>query len=41
MVSATVEVAAADKGEEELRDPGAVETVVAAMLDLSAPGRTG
>ena len=43
-VSATVGVAAADKGADELRDPEAVATVAAALGDLVtviAAGRTG
>jgi NAD(P)H-dependent FMN reductase len=43
VVSATVGVVAADKGADVLRDPAAVEAVVAALDALSAPepGRTG
>jgi chromate reductase len=37
VLSATVGVVAADKGAEELRDPAAVEAVVAALDALRAP----
>jgi hypothetical protein len=39
VVSATVAVVAADKGAEELRDPAAVEAVLAALDALT--GRSG
>jgi NAD(P)H-dependent FMN reductase len=42
VVSATVGVVAADKGADELTDPGAVAAIAAAVQALvSAPGRTG
>ena len=44
VVSATVAVAPADRGADELRDPGAVASVADALAALSGaatPGRTG